>query len=203
MPRRGSAPPEPIQISSPLWHSAVQLGRVVAGQPQRQHVALPDLADHRHGAQLLQRLAQRAAPGQPLGGVHVLPAGQEVGVDGERHRLHLLAQDRQRAAVDLLEGAAVDVLGGMCGRRLRRRPASSVRGVKRPWASCAPSIRRSSSACQPVHREGVARRMASTVTGPAWPRKRSQDAAGPRRWIGEVDCSGIARSGRLARRRRA
>ena len=41
----------------------------------------------------------------------VLPARQKVGIDGERRRLHLLAQDRQRAAVDLLERAAVEVFG--------------------------------------------------------------------------------------------
>ncbi len=53
-----------------------------------------------------------AAAAQPRRRVKMLPARQEVGVDGEGHGAHFVAQDGQRAAVHLLQRAAVDEFGG-------------------------------------------------------------------------------------------
>jgi hypothetical protein len=72
---------------------------------------------------LLQHAQQRTASAQPRRRVKMLPARQEVGVDGEGNGTHLVAQDRQRAAVHLFQDAAVDELRRGAGWRRRREAA--------------------------------------------------------------------------------
>ena len=56
----------------------------------------------------------------------MLPAHQEIGVDGEGHGTHLLAQDGQRAPVHLLQRAPVDELGGLLRRTGREAAVSQL-----------------------------------------------------------------------------
>ncbi len=84
------------------------------GHAGGQDIALPGDPRQRGAPKLFHDPLQgRSAPVAPIL-TETLPAEEEIGERGERHRLHLAAQDRQGGALDLLEQMAVAELKRFC-----------------------------------------------------------------------------------------